>query len=315
MSCRLLPFVAGAVLLAVSLGVHAGAQEQEAPLEAALAKGIALVEEGDYGAAIIALDGVVGRLTRLKEQKERVARAHLYLGIAYVGEGQESLAAASFREALRHDPGLTLNAEQFSPKVRERFQSVKNELLAARSSTQALPGTADARAKKGGSKALLIAGGVAVAGGLALAAAGGGGGGGTPSPTPTPAPFSEITIVSVEPPHRSTVSLAAGGTVLRVGAAVTHTTAGSYRLFAANLHQGGTNRECVCGVSDSLSLTPGQRVSTSVALQFPCSGGLPSCPAFPFESTGLAIHMYRDDPGEQIVIPEAVVPVTHTFVR
>jgi hypothetical protein len=260
--------IAAVVLLAASLGVHARAQDKEAPLEAALAKGIALVEEGDYGAAIIALDGVVGRLTRLKEQKERVARAQLYLGIAYVGEGQESLASASFREALRHDPALTLNAEQFSPKVREHFQRVKNELAAAR-----------------------------------------------PAASPGPAAGSEVAFVSVEPPHRSTVSVAAGGTVLRVAASVIHTAAGSYRLFAANLHQGGTNRECVCGVSDSLSLTPGQRVTTSVALQFPCGGGLPSCPAFPFESTGLAIHMYRDDPGEQIVIPEAVVPVTHTFVR
>ena len=111
------------------------------------------------------------------------------------------------------------------------------------------------------------------------------------------------------------MSVAAGGTVIRVVAAVTHTTAGSYRLFAANLHQGGTNRECVCGVSDPLTLTPGQRVTTSVPLQFPCGGGQPSCPAFPFDSTGLSIHMYRNDAGEQIVIPEVVVPVTHTFVR
>jgi hypothetical protein len=96
---------------------------------------------------------------------------------------------------------------------------------------------------------------------------------------------------------------------------VTHTAAGSYRLFAANLHQGGTQRECVCGVSDSLAITPGQRVTAAVDLRFPCGGGLPSCPSLPFDSTGLAIHLYRDDPGEQIVIPQTIVPVTHTFVR
>ena len=311
---RLAPRILPVVLAAVSLAGPARAQVKEAPLEAALAKGIALVEEGDYGAAIIALDEVVGRLTRLKEQKERVARAHLYLGIAYVGEGQESLAAGSFREALRHHPGLTLNAEQFSPKVRERFQRVKNELTTRPGST-ATAETAS-RPGKGGSKALLIAGGVAAAGGVALAAAGGGGGAtpGTTPPTTAPAVASEIAFVSVVPPHRSTVSLGGGGTILRVVAAVTHAAAGTYRLFAANLHQGGTQRECVCGVSDSLSITPGQRVTASVDLQFPCGGGLPSCPSLPFDSTGLAIHMYRDDPGEQIVIPQTVVPVTHTFV-
>jgi hypothetical protein len=246
--------------------VGASADQGEQPLEAALAKGIALVEEGDYGAAIIALDDVVARLGRLQKQKERVARAQLYLGIAYVGEGAESLATASFREALEHDPGLTLDPKQFSPKVRERFQRAKNELGAAR-------------------------------------------------PSPSTAASSEITFVSVEPPHRSKVSLGKEGTVLRVVVAVTHTKAGTYRLFATDRHEGGTQRECVCGVSDSLSVAPGQRVVATVALQSPCGGSTPGCPSRPFDSTGLAIHMYRDDPGELIVIPETVFPVTHTFIR
>ena len=300
-----LRLVATALLVGSLCGV-APAQEKEVPLDAALARGIALVEEGDYGSAIIALDGVIARLSRLQEEKARVARAHLYLGIAYVGEGQESLATSSFREALRYDPGLTLDAAQYSPKVREHFQRVKNEA-----------GTAKPAGKGGSRTILIVAGaGAAVAGGVALAA--GGGDGTTPAaapPSTAPAPSSEIALVSVEPPHRSTVSLGAGGTVVRVVAGVTHATAGSYRLFAANIHQGGTGRECVCGVSDSLALVPGQRVSAPVELRFPCGGGLPSCPALPFDSTGLAIHLYRDDAGEQIVIPETVFPVTHSFTR
>lgn len=251
------------VLMAASLSVEGAAQEKPS-LEAALARGIALVEEGDYGAAIIALDDVVSRLSRLRMEKKRVARAHLYLGIAHVGEGQESLAAASFREALRHDPALTLNAEQFSPKVRERFQRVKNELGTAR------PATSAAR--------------------------------------------SEIAFVSVEPPHGSTVSMGKER-ILRVTAAVTHPTAGRYRLFATNRHAGGTQRECVCGVSEPLSVTPGRPVVATVDLQSPCGGSTPSCPELPFDSTGLAIHLYKDDPGELIVIPETIFPVTHTFVR
>lgn len=254
-----------AVLLAASIGARASAGSEEVPLEVALARGITLVEEGDYGAAIIALDDVVARLGRLQKEKARVARAHLYLAIAYVGEGRESLATASFREALAHDPGLTLHPEQFSPKVRELFQRVKDEGRAA--------------------------------------------------PTKASSSSGAIEFVSVEPPHASTVSLGKDGVVLRVVAAVTHPTAGRYRLFATNVHQGGTQRECVCGVSDSLSITPGQRVTASIALQSPCGGSTPSCPSLPFDSTGLAIHMYRDDPGERIVIPETVFPVTHTFVR
>jgi hypothetical protein len=257
--------VATAVFSA-SLGVGVAAGQVEPPLEAALAKGIALVEEGDYGAAIIALDDVVARLGRLQKQKERVARAQLYLGIAYVGEGAESLATASFREALKHDPTLTLDPEQFSPKVRERFQRVKNERGSAR-------------------------------------------------PAPSSAASSEIAFVSVEPPHGSRVSLSKEGPALRVVATVTHTKTGTYRLFATNRHQGGTQRECVCGVSDPLSVVPGQRIVATVALQSPCGGSTPGCPSLPFDSTGLAIHMYRDDPGELIVIPETVFPVTHTFTR
>ena len=305
--------------LAVAPGAGAPAQERPPALEADLAKGIALVEEGDYDAAIVVLDGVVARLGRLQEQKARVARAHLYLGIAYVGEAQESLATASFREALRYDPGLTLDAAQFSPKVREHFQRVKNEATAARAAAPGTPPAAGAAEAKRGSKTplLLVLGGAAVAGGV-LAASGGGDESTSPTTTTTPAapaPSSDIALVSVSPAGGSTLSLGAGGEVLRVVVTVTHTTAGNYRLFAANLHQGGTGRECVCGVSDSLALVPGQRVTSSVGLRTPCLGGLPSCPALPFASTGLTVHLYTDDPAENIVIPERTFPVTYTFTR
>jgi hypothetical protein len=309
-----------AMVMAVHSAAPLGAQGRDPSLEAALTKGITLVEDGDYSSAIVVLDDVVARLGRLQEQKARVARAHLYLAIAYVGEGQESLAAASFREALRYDPELTLNPTQFSPKVRERFQRVKNEVAAEKAAEKAGGTAASPRASatptKGGSKTLVLGGvGAAGAGGVALAAGGGGGSGSDSPTTTTPAPFSEIALLSVTPPAGGAVSLGDGGEVIRVVMSVTHTTAGRYRVFAADLHPGGTGRECVCGVSDSLTLVPGQRQTTTVGLRLPCLGGQPSCPSLPFASTGLAVFLYTDDPAETIVIPEQAFPVSHTFTR
>jgi hypothetical protein len=309
--------VALALGLAIRAAAPAAAQDRDPSLEAALARGITLVEDGDYSSAIVVLDDVVARLGRLQEQRARVARAHLYLAIAYVGEGQESLAAASFREALRYDPELALNPTQFSPKVRERFQRVKNEVAAEKAGRPAAPARAGEAPKKGGSKTALVVVGVgaAVAGGVALAAGGGGGSGSGSPATTTPTPSSDIALVSVTPPSGSVVSLGNGGEVVRVAVSVAHTTAGRYRVFAADLHPGGTGRECVCGVSDSLTLVPGQRLTTTVGLRLPCLGGQPSCPTLPFASTGLAVFLYTDDPAETIVIPEQAFPVSHTFTR
>jgi hypothetical protein len=305
-----------ATVMAVTAAAPVGAQGRDPSLEAALTKGITLVEDGDYSSAIVVLDDVVARLGRLQEQKARVARAHLYLAIAYVGEGQESLAAASFREALRYDPELALNPTQFSPKVRERFQRVKNEVAAEKAGGTAASPRASATPKKGGSKTLVLVGvGAAVAGGVALAAGGGGGSGSDSPTTTTPTPFSEIALLSVTPPAGSVVALGDGGEVVRLVMSVTHTTAGRYRVFAADLHPGGTGRECVCGVSDPLTLVPGQRQTTTVGLRLPCLGGQPSCPTLPFSSTGLAVFLYTDDPAERIVIPEQAFPVSHTFTR
>jgi hypothetical protein len=145
--------------------------------EAELARGIRLVEQGEYAQAILVLDAVAQKRGRRPQDRSQAAQAHLYLGIAYVGEGQETLAKASFREALSRAPGLNLRAFDVSPKVREVFQRAKDELERQK--------TPPAARKKGGSKALLIVvGGVALAGGGVAVAVGSGdggiGGGGLP---------------------------------------------------------------------------------------------------------------------------------------
>src|SRR5258705_7416502 len=85
--------------------------------EPSLAAGIRQVEEGDYAAAVITLDRAARALESQKDRANELARAYLYLGIAYVGLGSETSARARFREALAQSGDLRLDPEQFPPKV------------------------------------------------------------------------------------------------------------------------------------------------------------------------------------------------------
>jgi hypothetical protein len=159
-------------IVAVGLGLAVAAAAQAAPTsDPDLARGIRLVAQGEYAQAIIVLDAATQKLDRRPQDKALAAQAHLYLGIAYVGEGQETLAKASFREALTRAPNLNLRVFDVSPKVREVFQKAKDELEQQKART--------ADKKKGGSKLPLILLGLGGAGAAAAAATGGGGAGGS----------------------------------------------------------------------------------------------------------------------------------------
>lgn len=144
-----------------------------------VAQGVKLVEDGEYDAAILTLDRAARRLAQDPKKLRDASQAYLYLGIAYIGKGQEAAAKARFREALQRASDLTLSAEQFPPKVINAFEAAKAEI--AQASAVPEPATATAApptpsTKKKGSKLPLILGGVAaVGGGVALAAGGGGG--------------------------------------------------------------------------------------------------------------------------------------------
>src|SRR5206468_2585969 len=49
------------------------------------------------------------------------ARAHLYVGIALLGLGDEDRARTAFSEACRTDGSLTLGRKEFSSRVRDAF--------------------------------------------------------------------------------------------------------------------------------------------------------------------------------------------------
>lgn len=152
-------------ILVLALAARTAAA-QPASKHPEVVKGVKQVQDGEYDAAILTLDSAVRTLSKGGAgHTNDLARAYLYLGIAYLGKGQETAAKARFRDALTQVQDLSLPAEQFAPKVIEAFEKAKEE----------------ARPKTGGSSTtpLLIGGGVLVAGGAAALALGGGGEEGT----------------------------------------------------------------------------------------------------------------------------------------
>jgi hypothetical protein len=173
-----------ALLILALVGWPAPVPAQGAATDPEVVKGIKQVEDGEYDAAIITLDSASRRLAASPTRVRELSQAYLYLGIAYVGKGQEAAARARFREALGQIKDLSLSADKFPPKVINLFEAAKEELAKA----PPAPATGDNTKKKGGGgkTALIVLGVAAAGGGVALAAGGGGGGGGGPDATPTP---------------------------------------------------------------------------------------------------------------------------------
>ena len=170
-----------AVLLVVCLVVTGAAQAAVADPD--VRRGIALVDEGEYDEAILALDGAVRRLAADSGHSTNdLAEAYFYLGVAYLGKGHETSAKARFRDAVHQMHDMSPSAEKFPPRVIELFEKAREE---SRAETPATAVTAGAAPKKKGGKGLLIGGAVVLVGGGAALAAGGGGGGGSGGGSPT----------------------------------------------------------------------------------------------------------------------------------
>jgi hypothetical protein len=166
---------AGLAPLLVGAAPPQGAQ---APPDSEVAKGIKEVEEGELDTAIFTLDAAARRLAQDPQRGRDLGQAYLYLGIAYLGKGQEMMAKAKFREAVRQIRGLSLSTDQFPPKVVDLVEAAKQEVTAsagtAPPASEARPSPAAAE-KKGGSKLpFILLGGAAVAGGGVALAKGGG---------------------------------------------------------------------------------------------------------------------------------------------
>jgi tetratricopeptide (TPR) repeat protein len=164
-----------ALFLVFGLAAPGGAQPPVADPE--VRRGIALVEDGEYDSAILALDGAVRRLAAEKGHSTRdLAEAYFYLGVAYLGKGHETSAKARFREAVQQVRDMSPSPEKFPPRVIELFEKAKEESRAEMPAVTSPATSTVEPKKKRGSKALLVIGGVALAGGGAALALGGGGG-------------------------------------------------------------------------------------------------------------------------------------------
>lgn len=177
--------LSGVVAVALAVGTTPVRAEPALAKDAEVRKGIQAVEDGEYDAAILILDGAARRLAA-KPNDPDLSQAYLHLGIAYVGKGAEAAAKAKFREALRQIRDLSLSADKYPPKVINVFEAARDEVsrdapAAVPAPVAAAPTAAPAapRASGGGGngKLLLIGGAVAAAGVGAAVALGGGDGG------------------------------------------------------------------------------------------------------------------------------------------
>ena len=189
------------ILSLVSLGWPFPQPAQPWASDDEVARGIQLVEEGDYDTAIVTLDRAARRLAESPDHARVLSYAYLYLGIAYLGKGHEAAAKAQFREAIGQVTDLSLSPEEYPPKVINLFEAAREESRETTTEPEAVAPPAEGvltPEKKEGSKMPLIlvgAGGAAAAGiGVAMA---GGESGETPqpiepAPPPTPTMKSDV---------------------------------------------------------------------------------------------------------------------------
>jgi hypothetical protein len=95
-------------------------------------KGIALYEKGEFSKAVLEFKRVISELKDRSEgdtRSEGLFTANLYLGLAYLGIGQESPAKEAFRDAVLAIPGKSLDPQVFSPKVISVYDGVAKKIL------------------------------------------------------------------------------------------------------------------------------------------------------------------------------------------
>ena len=172
-----------ALLLAPALPAEAQVREPE------LVAGIALVQEGDFEAALATLEGAVRRLEAGPRPSPELALGYVYVGMTYLELDQEPSARTRFRQAAREDPALRLDPRDFSAQVIRFFDAARQEVDPARSVPAAAPRpapspTPEPKKKKRSAVPFILLGGAAAAGGVALLAGGSSGSAATTTTTP-----------------------------------------------------------------------------------------------------------------------------------
>jgi hypothetical protein len=162
----------GATVLCAALAAASLLPAEDAGTpEAVLSEGIALVQQGDFEAAVLKLDEASRRLAADPSRRTSrppaagitrpLADAYLYLGISYLELNQELNARAKFREVLKVEPTRKLSDRVFSPQIIRVFEAARVEMFPSE------------KKKRSVLPLLLIAGGGAASAGVAVATSGG----------------------------------------------------------------------------------------------------------------------------------------------
>jgi len=162
-----------ALLMTLILTALAGGDALAQPAEATadLAQGIRQVEEGELETAVVTLGSAVSALSGKQGREKELSVAHLYLSMAHLGLSEWEVAKANMRLAWRNDHAMRLDPKQFPPRLLQLYEEIRREDgegARAPSARAAEAPSADARPRKGHSKALLIAGAGLGGAGLAV---------------------------------------------------------------------------------------------------------------------------------------------------
>lgn len=105
------------VSIVTLLATHVFARAQAPSAQALLATAISQTRSGDFFRALLTLNDVIGQLSDRPGESATLARVHAYKALAYIGLDQPERAKASALEALKADPQITIDADEFGPKV------------------------------------------------------------------------------------------------------------------------------------------------------------------------------------------------------
>jgi len=95
-----------------------------AEAEDSLQQGISAYENGDFDGAIAKLNIAISRTVDTD-----LVTAYKYLAFALIGKGQTGRAEAAFQNAIKLNPSLKLNENEYSSKVINLFQKVRDEMI------------------------------------------------------------------------------------------------------------------------------------------------------------------------------------------
>jgi tetratricopeptide (TPR) repeat protein len=123
---------------------------QAPPPDSELERGVLQAQRGAFDAAVITLDAVARDLAAEGGHAQELARAYVYLSIAYLGLSQRQKAKANFLEALRIDSDLELSTREYPPRILEFFEETRREARATLREPEAKPASREEAARPSG---------------------------------------------------------------------------------------------------------------------------------------------------------------------